>query len=199
MYSVENGTAYWTPDAEEWMYWGGMSKDASPLPDGADEFDRRWNAYEYTNPEGTGGYRTRMSPEDFLRLTQGDDYEGFASKYGLSTELDKDRFERYDMPIFLEFDTDTGNVLGHEGRHRSYALMKNGVTDMDVRLIPRGKNFDKYHPKNINGIWLKQQERGKPIASPVWKKIKTATPLNKKTYDERKSDVTGSLFGRTVK
>lgn len=197
-YDKDNHTAYWSPEGEEYQWKYAMDPNARPLPENPTDFERKYNAYEYTN-DRNGGYHTRISPRDFLRLTMGDDFEKKQIPMGddgTKTPLDyidKERFESESNPIGFEIDGN-GKIVGHQGRHRAWSMFKDGINDMDIMLIPTAwKGFDKYHPKDINGMELKGQ------AGNVRYKLTGATPMNKKSYDERKSKVTSDLFGRELK
>ena len=88
-----------------------------------------------TSPNYAQAYVTRMSPSAFLDLT--------TSRIGRSRisqetgELDTDQLEKYNArnPIFLTIDHTTGDVVGHEGRHRMMALDRAGIRSVPVLLF----------------------------------------------------------------
>lgn len=197
-YDKDNHTAYWSPEGEEYHWHYAMSPEAQPLPENPTDFDRMWNNYEYTN-DRNGGWKTRISPRDFLRLTMGDNFERKKIPSGDGgtdiplDSIDVERFESNDQPIGFEID-EKGNIVSHQGRHRAWSMMKDGIEDMDIMISPTAwKNFDKRHPKDISGMELRGQ------VGRVRHKLGNATAMNKKSYDERKKSAISNLFGRDLK
>lgn len=131
----------WDKDAEDYIYWGSEAD--------------KW-AEDYAK-----SYKVQMSPKEFLDLTT----QGGASSLkkgdnlglGELRDLDKDEFNKWThQPIYLniafrdENNPNKAQVVGHEGRHRMFALMQAGYNKIDVELHCEvwDTNFDKYHPFN---------------------------------------------------
>lgn len=102
---------------------------------------------------------TSINPSDFLNMTlqrENQDREVFDSKirgdYG-STNSDFDYLsalvnEKRQTP-FLAIDINTGEVVGHEGRHRMRALEKAGVQNVDI--VVEFRDEDGHIIKEMNG------------------------------------------------
>ena len=181
LYQLEKDKAFWPEDAEDWLWWSSE----------ADEW-----AEDYAK-----SYRVKMSPYDFLDLTTekgasnlnyGDSFLG-----GELKDLDIDYFnkERH-QPIFLQVAfrdekwPNLGQVIGHEGRHRMFALMKAGIKSVDVELRCDvwDTNYQKYKPFKLDYIILKGQFNPSvrvTVHDPIpmsWKKHKEMRPGLKENY-----------------
>ena len=104
-------------------------------------------------------YLTKISPSDFLKLT--------ASEKTME-RLEKEKFE-LDVDIlkkskvvadmmYLDIDLETGEVRGHEGRHRMKALLDNGYKEVEIVVFPY--NYSKYNAKEYNNKRIYAQEHG---------------------------------------
>lgn len=155
LYSIKDKKATWDDDAQDFIWWDSEAK---------------------SNDKYATSYKVKMSPKQFLDLTTS---KGAANLkigdelgFGKLRELDIDEFnkEAY-QPCFLIIsfeDEDNGtmnmhnlydksftaNVVGHEGRHRMFALMQAGVDEVDVQIKVTGKYYDKYRPHKINKLEL---------------------------------------------
>ena len=136
----KTGIASWTPERISTLY------SLYSVPDRA--FDR-----DYAK-----AYATRMSPGDFLSLTAGDREQAYiemdtASRYGALNEegLRSDRHG-----IYLVVDMETGEVVGHEGRHRMTMLRDAGIESVPVVIQPYEQG-DKYHRTAIPSMRLTGQ------------------------------------------
>ena len=155
LYSIDSGKATWDNDAQNFIWWDSESK---------------------SEPKYASSYKCKMSPKDFLDLTtdRGADALMNGDTFGLGgkfRDLDVDEFNRENrQPIFLiisfeeslirtspdfyrrRFEAD---VVGHEGRHRMYALMKAGVKEVDVQLkVADTMYFDRMKPYKISKLDL---------------------------------------------
>ena len=155
LYSINNGKATWDNDAQNFIWWDSESK---------------------SEPKYASSYKCKMSPKDFLDLTtdRGADALMNGDTFGIGgkfRDLDVDEFNRENrQPIFLiisfeeslirtspdfyrgRFEAD---VVGHEGRHRMYALMKAGVKEVDVQLkVADTMYFDRMKPYKISKLDL---------------------------------------------
>lgn len=155
IYSINNGKATWDNDAQNFIWWDSESK---------------------SEPKYASSYKCKMSPKDFLDLTtdRGADALMNGDTFGIGgkfRDLDVDEFNKEKrQPIFLiisfeeslirtspdfyrgRFEAD---VVGHEGRHRMYALMKAGVNEVDVQLkVADTMYFDRMKPYKISKLDL---------------------------------------------
>lgn len=155
LYSINSGKATWDNDAQNFIWWDSESK---------------------SEPKYASSYKCKMSPKDFLDLTtdRGADALMNGDTFGIGgkfRDLDVDEFNREKrQPIFLiisfeeslirtspdfyrgHFEAD---VVGHEGRHRMYALMKAGVKEVDVQLkVADTMYFDRMKPYKISKLDL---------------------------------------------
>lgn len=172
-FKLNNDEANWTDDGEDYHYW------SSEADDYAEDYAK--------------AYKCKMSPKDFLDLTTKDGADSIKLGdyiWGEFKELDVDEFTKESQPIYLDiwFDDKNNNhkakVVGHEGRHRMFALMQKGIKKVDVVLFVRewDTEYDKYHPFDINWIWLTGQfnKSVRKVVEPVhpmsWKKHKEIRP-----------------------
>ena len=107
------------------------------------------------------GWITSIDPTDFLNLTlmrSNQDravFDNMPGDYG-STVNDYDyiegglKKERRQTP-YLAIDVDTGDVVGHEGRHRMRALEKEGVTYAEIKIEFRDSDGRLIKEKNGYG------------------------------------------------
>ena len=105
-----------------------------------------------TSPNYAQAYITYMSPDKFLRMTTSyrDNIEA------QSKEFNYDEFEDYTLfqPIQLIIDSETGEVNGHEGRHRMVALSNAGVYNVPVLMFDYSNKTNK---ENISEMVLHGQ------------------------------------------
>ena len=146
MYNIENGDASWPEDAEDYVYWHSEAD--------------KW-AEDYAK-----SYKVKMSPKDFLDLTtqKGADFLKSGDFLGLGQlrDLDIDELNKEHQNMFLQIAfrdaerPERAQVVGHEGRHRMFALMNAGVKSVDVELIADVWNtsYNKYKPFKLDKIEL---------------------------------------------
>lgn len=175
LYNLDKDTAYWPEDAEDWIYW-------------RSEADH-W-AEDYAK-----SYKVRISPKDYLDLTtvKGADALNVGDPLGTSylKDLDIDEFNKEKwQAIFLQAafkdpnNPNRAQVVGHEGRHRMFALMRAGVKYVDIELIcdVGYTNYDKYHPFKLDYIELIGQFNSNvsvKVYNPIpmsWKQHKSIRP-----------------------
>lgn len=191
LYSIKDGEATWDSDAQDFIWWDSESKN---------------------EPKYASSYKCKMSPKDFLDLTtdRGADALMKGDTFGLGGEfrdLDVDEFNKEKrQPIFLiisfeeslirtspdfyqgHFEAD---VVGHEGRHRMYALMKAGVKEVDVQLkVADTMYFDRMKPYKISKLDLIGQFNDKvkvTVNNPIamsWNSHKDLNPNVEKSLIE---------------
>lgn len=108
-------------------------------------------------------YMTKMSPDDFLKLTIADE-EQYLLKEGnflrsmdnVDTNILHDKKYVADM-MYLSIDLENQNVIGHEGRHRMMLLKEAGYKQVDVVIW--ASNYDKYNAKEYKNFTVNGQEK----------------------------------------
>lgn len=148
LYNIEDDTAEFSKEGADWVWWDSEAKH---------------------NENYANAYRVKMSPEDFLDLTTRQGSYNLSKGMSLDgielRDLDIDEFNKeIHQPIFLRIEFTnttspyTADVIGHEGRHRMFALLKAGVKKVDVQIRVRSnENYDKYNPHKIDRITLTSQ------------------------------------------
>ena len=96
-------------------------------------------------PNYAQAYVAWMSPKQFLDLTTS--ISGRHLVVQASRNLDVDEFTDASLyqPIQLEIDNETGDVIGHEGRHRMVALSNAGIYKVPVLLFDSSNKNSKTH------------------------------------------------------
>ena len=118
--------------------------------------DRWLRAYATkSSPSYAQAYIAYMKPDQFLELTTSD-YVARKHIESESYELDEEKFVKAtsDQPLFLDIDHETGEVYGHEGRHRCVALQNAGIESVPVLLFDTS---NKYSKEDIPSMLLKGQ------------------------------------------
>lgn len=108
-------------------------------------------------PDYAKSYITWVDPLDFIYATTISDKnrEQIEEEAG---EFDYEKLKNETQPIHLTVDFSTGEIVGHEGRHRMTALHKNGINK--VAIIIDAINDDRRNTKPIDIMKLKGQEFG---------------------------------------
>lgn len=102
-------------------------------------------------------YITKINPESFLKLTTNEEINRRLENERFDLDLEKISNKKYvaDM-MYLDIDMETGEVYGHEGRHRMMALKNSGYNKVDLIIFPH--NYDKYHSKEYTNKKIYSQE-----------------------------------------
>lgn len=110
-----------------------------------------------SNPNYAQAYITYMSPSQFLDLTTS--VAGRISVQQSARPLDAQQLGENSrvQPIFLRINTETGEVEGHEGRHRMVALNREGVDEIPVLLFD---SRNKYNKVPLESLTLTGQDFG---------------------------------------
>ena len=131
-------------------------------------------------------YITKISPKDFLELTSSQiHYDYIKMKQTERLDLEKIQNAKVvaDM-MYLDIDLGTGEVRGHEGRHRMSAFENEGYTEIDIVVFPY--NYEKYNTKELNNFRITQQEGTERKKSTILKKL---VPVSKRNVEKiRKRD-----------
>lgn len=105
-------------------------------------------------------YVAYISPDDFLSLTVTDGNIGkmkasVPKDYG---KLDIDKMKGDTSGPVIIFDTETGEVVGHEGRHRMILLQNEGVENVAVMVHPYPNERGKYEREKLLNLKLSGEE-----------------------------------------
>lgn len=202
LYSINNGKATWDNDAQNFIWWDSESK---------------------SEPKYASSYKCKMSPKDFLDLTtdRGADALMNGNTFGIGgkfRDLDVDEFNKETrQPIFLIISFEESlirtspdfyrgcfeaDVVGHEGRHRMYALMKAGVEEVDVQLkVADTMYFDRMKPYKISKLDLIGQFNHRvkvTVNNPIamsWNSHRELNPnVENEIIESRKSGVHGACL-----
>lgn len=114
-----------------------------------------FEAYSASSENYSQAYVTWISPLDFLSLTVSD-VQGFLEK-NKDKVLDYKKLCEERQEIFLTVDFDSGEVVGHEGRHRMAALHNAGAEQVAIAVRAYGEK-GKYERKFIPEIIVTGQE-----------------------------------------
>lgn len=109
------------------------------------------------SPRYAQAYIAYMTPQDFLDLTTSESGRSHIER--TSKKLDPQELgdaSRY-QPIQLRIDHETGEVVGHEGRHRAYAMQQEGIESIPVLLFD---SSNKYSKEEIGHLTLYGQDFG---------------------------------------
>ena len=103
-------------------------------------------------------YITWVDPIDFIYATTTSEQVRQALK-DEAGDLDIERLRKQTQPIHLTVDFETGEITGHEGRHRMLALQKAGVEK--VAVVIDAWNDDRHNTKPIEFMNLEGQNFGR--------------------------------------
>jgi hypothetical protein len=126
-------------------------------------------------------YMAWVTPEDFIAATTMTE----ESRERIKTEagkLDLEKLQKQKQPIYLHVDFSTGEIVGHEGRHRMLALQDAGISR--VAVIIDATNDDRKHTKPIEIKWLGGQNF--KYAKGLGFYLHDALPLSKRYADVAK-------------
>ncbi len=102
-----------------------------------------------TNPNYAQAYVTSINPKDYLKLTLSDDVLNKwqeAAQKGINSDikpLDIDKLKNEPQTPYITIDSKTGEVIGHEGRHRMRALMNEGVENVVIVVEDMSTKYSK--------------------------------------------------------
>ena len=101
--------------------------------------------YDYAakdSPKYAQAYIAYMRPRDFLHLTT----DGIVERYYIDEqagELDEERLSKSRPGVYLRIDHETGEVTGHEGRHRMSAMANAGIDRVPVLFVDTSNKMTK--------------------------------------------------------
>jgi len=99
------------------------------------------NSFVYSMYPKSAQKQTSITPQEFLKLTLSED-DRLSSKGVEKYEGKIKRGEELDPP-YMKVDIDTGQVIEHEGRHRSQAAINQGLRRVPVVIIHM-KNMERW-------------------------------------------------------
>lgn len=143
--------------------------------------DKWLQDYAASNPNYAQAYITYMKPFDFLQMTT----SGPASRANIREQakgLDVGKTVEYskDQPIHLTIDSKTGQVIGHEGRHRMVSLYDTGIERVPVLLFDSKNKYDK---TAMDSLKLYQQEFTSNPLAPATAVVSDVQPLSRGNID----------------
>lgn len=143
-----------------------------------ERMNKIFSDYSASNPKYSKAYVAYMSPSEYLSLST----TNLARIESESRKLDVKQLGDESQNIFLQFDQDTNEITGHEGRHRMVALRNEGIKRVPVVFMPEGEK-GKYNRNKINSITFEGQEfsNGK---SPGIVEVKNIIPVSQEYKDE---------------
>ncbi len=110
------------------------------------------------------GYVTYISPSDFLALTTTNEQHIVEDARNKYYKLDVDALKSERQTPFLRIDLQTGEVTGHEGRHRMALLRDAGIEKVAI-AIEADSEAGKYNTQKLNNVNISGQEFGSGKAS----------------------------------
>ena len=138
---------------DETAAYSARSKDEKTLWFSPERINRLMREYAASNPDYSKAYATFISPSDFLSLTTTNE----ARIVSEATPLDLKSLRDETQEIFLRFDEETGEITGHEGRHRMVALRNAGIEQVAIALVPDTER-NKYGRKPIPSLEVTGEE-----------------------------------------
>ena len=105
-------------------------------------------------PDYAKSYITWVDPIDFIYATTTSE-EGRKILKEEAGSLDLERLKKETQPIHLTVNFETGEIVGHEGRHRMLALQGKGIDR--VAVIIDALNDDRHNTKPIEFMSIKGQ------------------------------------------
>jgi|GEM_PF-2273581 len=159
-----------------------------------ERIDRLFREYGASNPKYAKAYITSIHPRDFLSLTLSDEsFKAWDKAAEEGTDeymfaLDVEKLKSESQTPFLEIDTETGRVEGHEGRHRMRALLEAGVTEVPIAVIDYRTKYTKKSEK-YKELYAQEWSDG-PVNNNAHAVVTDLIPLN-----EVNRDTIMSLYG----
>lgn len=109
------------------------------------------------SPKYAQAYITYMSPNDFVALTTSPSGRNLVEMTSKPLDAQKLGEASRWQPIQLHIDHETGEVTGHEGRHRATAMQRAGIRNIPVLMFDKS---NKYSKETIGKLLLHGQDFG---------------------------------------
>lgn len=110
-----------------------------------------------STPNYAQAYIAWLSPEDFINLTTSREGRFVVDNTTKPLDINKLVDATQYQPFQLRIDHETGEISGHEGRHRANALLRAGVEHIPVLMFDSSNKYDK---ETISELLLKGQDFG---------------------------------------
>lgn len=110
-----------------------------------------------SSPKYAKAYIAYMTPDEFLNLATSEGGRQIVEQHSKALDAEKLGEATRWQPIQLNIDHETGEVLGHEGRHRAVAMRNAGVEQIPVLLFD---SSNKYSKSEIGELTLTGQDFG---------------------------------------
>ena len=155
--SANNRTPTDDPDIRYSVSGGGQKYNSDVVlePETIDRYLRDYAAK--SSPKYAQAYIAHMRPDDFLRLTTSADGRSLVEQTSRPLDIEQLGNVSREQPIQLNIDHETGEVIGHEGRHRAVALSREGVKRIPVLLFD---STNKYNKTPMDRLKLTGQDFG---------------------------------------
>ena len=106
-----------------------------------------------SNPHYSQALVTRISPSDFLWITTSSP-DIIRSQ---TADIDMEKLRSNEQTPYIRVDFETGEVIGHEGRHRIAALERAGARSVVITVIPQERGYDRNNAKLIDRMTVTGQ------------------------------------------
>lgn len=110
-----------------------------------------------SSPKYAKAYIAYMTPDEFLSLTTSEGGRQIVEQHSRKLDAEKLGEATRWQPVQLNIDHETGEVQGHEGRHRAVAMRNAGVEQIPVLLFD---SSNKYSKSEIAELTLTGQDFG---------------------------------------
>ncbi len=100
-------------------------------------------------PKYAQAYIAYMSPDTFLKLTTTPAGRGQVSRETGPLDLENLKSATVEQPFQLRIDHESGEVSGHEGRHRATALYRANIDKIPVLLFDSSNKYSKVPIENL--------------------------------------------------
>lgn len=117
-----------------------------------DRLNRLINEYgSVGNPNYARAYATFIDPKDFIRLTTFSDEDAvrISRENDNRPTLTNENIKKEPQTPYLVLDSETMQVVMHEGRHRFEALSRQGIDRVPVVINFVGDSFDRFNANKI--------------------------------------------------
>ena len=106
-----------------------------------------------SNPHYSQALVTRISPSDFLWITTSSP-DIIRSQ---TADINMEKLRSNEQTPYIIVDFETGEVIGHEGRHRIAALERAGARSVVITVIPQERGYDRNNAKLIDRMTVTGQ------------------------------------------
>ena len=173
--SASNNAQYSIPSDHNYVYTNGKASFTE------ERLNNLFDEHSLGNgkrAEHSNAYVGYISPEDFVSLTSNKNIRSRVEDEAYV--LNEEELRNETETPFIEYDPASGEVVGHEGRHRMVALKADGITKVAVLLKPSTDSFER---RTVQDISLTGQNfaEGRAVGKVT---VKTAVPLSEK-YREK--------------